>query len=700
MPSVQDGPLAGRSKLCSENVMNDPFLKDWTSPFGLPPFDEISSEHFRPAFERALIAHNRDIDTIINSKEPANFANTIEALERAGHELDRVNQIFWNLASAHTNDQLQAIEREMSPLLARHSSAIYMNSALFERVEKVWAQRGETGLTDEQLRVLDLTRRAFIRSGAQLKPEQKVRLADIIARLASLGTQFSQNVLQDETSFTLALDNEDDLAGLSASQRDNAAQAARDRNLISPYVVTLSRSSIEPFLQFSSRRDLRQKAFQAWIMRGEQQASHDNRPLIAEILHLRAERARLLGFATFADFKLNNTMAKTPSQVRALLQEVWNAAKAKAHEEQEALEALARSEGDTLPIQASDWRYYAEKLRKVRFDIDESELKPYLSLDQMIAAAFYTAERLFGLRFIEQKGLKLYHPDARAFEVIDRDNRHIALFISDYFARPSKRSGAWMSSFRDQHKLDGEIRPIILNVMNFSKPAHGQACLLSLDDARTLFHEFGHALHGMLSDVTYPLISGTSVARDFVELPSQLFEHWLMQPDVLRRFALHVQTKAPIPERLIERILAAKTFNQGFASIEYTASALVDLELHLLQPSDQMPDVMALEREVLNTIGMPDAITMRHRSPHFSHIFSGDGYSAGYYSYLWSEVLDADAFEAFVETGDPFHAEVAKRLKDHIYAAGGRQEPDLAYTAFRGRLPSTQALLRKKGLAA
>ena len=680
--------------------MTNPLLQDWTGPFGLPHFEDIRIEHVRPAFEQSLQAHKAEIEAIIQRQEPANFANTIEALECAGHDLEQVNQVFWTLASAHTNEGLQAIERDISPILARHSSAIYMNSALFERVEQVWANRDHAGLSAEQLRVLDLTRRAFIRSGAQLGAEQKTRLADIIAQLASLGTQFSQNVLHDESSFYLPLESEEDLAGLSQSQIESAAQAAKERNLSARAIITLARSSIEPFLQFSSRRDLRQKAFQAWITRGEHEAAHDNRPLIAQIVHLRAERARLLGFATFADFKLDSTMAKTANQVRELLEDVWNAAKTKAHEEQLALETLAHAEGDNQTIEAYDWRYYAEKLRKARFDIDDAELKPYLSLDQMIAAAFYTAERLFGLRFIEKKSLTLHHPDARAFEVVDRDQRHIALFIADYFARPSKRSGAWMSSFRDQQKLAGEIRPIILNVLNFAKPAADQPCLLSLDDARTLFHEFGHALHGMLSDVTYPLISGTSVARDFVELPSQLFEHWLTQPEVLRRYATHSVTKEPLPEPLIERILAAKTFNQGFASVEYTASALVDLDLHLLPMSQTLPDVMDLERQVLTKIGMPKAITMRHRSPHFAHIFSGDGYSAGYYSYLWSEVLDADAFEAFTETGDPFNPTIAKRLHDHIYAAGGRQEPDQAYKAFRGRLPSTQALLRKKGLAA
>ena len=429
--------------------MTNPLLQDWTGPFGLPHFEDIRIEHVRPAFEQALQAHKAEIEAIIQRQEPANFANTIEALECAGHDLEQVNQVFWTLASAHTNEGLQAIERDISPILARHSSAIYMNSALFERVEQVWANRDHAGLSAEQLRVLDLTRRAFIRSGAQLGAEQKTRLADIIAQLASLGTQFSQNVLHDESSFYLPLESEEDLAGLSQSQIESAAQAAKERNLSARAIITLARSSIEPFLQFSSRRDLRQKAFQAWITRGEHEAAHDNRPLIAQIVHLRAERARLLGFATFADFKLDSTMAKTANQVRELLEDVWNAAKTKAHEEQLALETLAHAEGDNQTIEAYDWRYYAEKLRKARFDIDDAELKPYLSLDQMIAAAFYTAERLFGLRFIEKKSLTLHHPDARAFEVVDRDQRHIPA-VPD---RPRTQAGP------DGHERAEDSRP-------------------------------------------------------------------------------------------------------------------------------------------------------------------------------------------------------------------------------------------------
>jgi peptidyl-dipeptidase Dcp len=675
----------------------DPFAQDSTRPFGLPPFDEIRPEHYRPAFERGLKAHLAEIDAIANNPEPPTFRNTIEALERAGRDLRRVGRVFWNLAGSNTSPDLQAIEREMSPVLARHYSSISMNPALFARVDKLWTERAEQHLDDEQMRVLELTHRGFVRSGAKLGEEDKKRLAAIVERLASLGTTFSQNVLADESGWTLPLASDDDMAGMSEAMRADAARAAADRGTDGGHLVTLSRSSVEPFLQFSARRDLRKTAFEAWTKRGENGGTTDNRAIIAETVRLRAERARLLGFETFAHFKLDDTMAKTPENVRQLLESVWTPARARAARERDALQDVARGEGSNAEIEAHDWRFYSEKLRKVQYDIDDAELKPYLSLDGMIEAAFYTAGRLFDLEFVENKSLALYHPDARAFEVRDRSGKHVALFIGDYYARPSKRSGAWMSNFREQHGLDGEVRPIIVNVMNFAKPAEGRPALLSLDDARTLFHEFGHALHGMLSDVTYPRISGTSVSRDFVELPSQLFEHWLMQPQVLRKFARHTETGAPIPDDLIARVQAARAFNQGFATVEYTSSAIVDLAFHLLGPDAQI-DVTDFERQTLERIGMPKEIVMRHRSPHFTHVFSGDGYSAGYYSYLWSEVLDADAFEAFEETGDCFNPEVARRLKEHIYSSGGRHEPEEAYRAFRGRLPSTEPLLRKRGL--
>ena len=677
--------------------VNNPFEKDSTLPFGLPPFAEIKVEQFRPAFDRALAIHKGEIAAIIDNPQPPTFANTIEALERAGRDLDRVGNVFWNLTSADTNPELQSVERDIAPIMSRHSSAIYQNSKLFGRVDQLWTNRDALGLDAEQARVLDLTHKGFVASGARLGDADKKRLADVTEQLATLGTKFSQNVLADEASYALRLDGEGDLDGLSDALRAEAAAAATARGADGAHVVTLSRSSIEPFLQFSARRDLRKTAFEAWTTRGERGGETDNRKVIAEIVRLRTERARLLGFETFAHFKLENTMAKTPENVRKLLDEVWSPARARAARERDALQTLANREGSNAEIEAHDWRYYAEKLRSAEYAIDDDELKPYFSLDNMIAAAFYTAKRLFGLEFIEKTGLALHHPDARAFEVRGRDGGYVGLFIGDYYARASKHSGAWMSTFRDQQKLDGNIRPIVINVMNFSKPAEGRSALLSLGDARTLFHEFGHAMHGMLSDVTYPLIAGTSVARDFVELPSQLYEHWLMQPTILRAFARHYETNEAIPEDLIARVQAAKNFGQGFATVEYTASAIVDLDVHLTQSTTDL-NVVDFERETLAKIDMPREILPRHRTPHFSHIFSGDGYSAGYYSYLWSEVLDADAFEAFEETGDPFNADVAERLLKHIYSAGGRQDPADAYVAFRGRLPATEPLLRKRGL--
>jgi len=680
-------------------MADHPFRGVWDTPFGVPPFERITPEHFRPAFESGLAEQRREIEAIaVNPAEPS-FDNTIAALELSGRTLRRVSAVFFNLAGAHTNDAIQAVEREMAPVLAKHRNAIFMNEALFRRVERLYDQRENLGLDAEQRRVLDRYRTIFTRAGAQLGPEGKKRLAEITERLATLGTQFSQNVLADEKDYALVLDGEGDLAGLPGFLRASAAQAAGERGLPGKHVITLSRSSIEPFLQFSSRRDLREQAFRAWTGRGERGGATDNKAIVAEMVALRAERAKLLGFPTFAHFKLSDMMAKTPEAVRQLLDQVWQPARARAEQEAGALQALVREEGGNFELAPWDWRYYAEKLRQREHAFDEAQIKPYLQLDKMIEAAFHTAGRLFGLQFKELHGLPVYHPDVRVFEVQDANGRHVGLFLGDYFGRPSKRSGAWMSSFRIQEKLAGEIRPTIVNVMNFSKGAAGAPTLLSFDDARTLFHEFGHALHGLLSDVTYPLIAGTNVATDFVELPSQLYEHWLSRPEILGRFAVHERTGEPMPKALLDKVLAARNFHQGFATVEYVASALVDMEFHLL-PSVDALDVTAFETAALDKIGMPKEIVMRHRTPHFTHVFSGDGYSAGYYSYLWSEVLDADAFKAFDETGDVFDPATAQRLEQFIYAAGYRREPAAAYHAFRGRAPEVEALLEKRGFRA
>ncbi len=678
-------------------MSTNPLLRDWNTPFGLPPFAEIKPEHFKPAFDEALALHKREIAAIADNPAQPSFANTIDALELAGHRLDQVNGVFWNLANANTSPEIQAIEREISPVLALHGSEIYMDAKLFARVDTLYQQIDELGLSDEQKRVLDLTHKAFIRSGAQLDAPKKARMAEILQRLAKLGTAFGQNVLRDEGDWTLEL-KEGDLAGLPDWLLEDARRAAEDRGLAGKRIITLLRSSIEPFLQFSARRDLRELALKAWASRGEHDGATDNRPLVAEMVRLRAERAQLLGFDTFADYKLDESMAKTPKAVRGLLDAVWTPAKAQAGLEANALAKIAAREGQSGPIAPHDWRYYASKLRKELHDLDEAVLKPYFQLDKIIEAAFETARRLFGVDFTERADLQLYHPDARAWDVADKDGKHVALFIGDYFARPSKHSGAWMNAIRSQKKLGGDVQAIVLNVMNFNKGADGKPALLSFDDARTVFHEFGHGLHGMLSDVTYPLLSGTNVPRDFVEFPSQVYEHWLMQPEILRAYAVHVDTGAPLPEDLLKRLLAARNFNQGFATVEYSSSAIVDLEFHSLRSADNL-DPIAFETETLQQIGMPSEILMRHRTPHFTHVFSGDGYSAGYYSYLWSEVLDADGFAAFEEAGDIFDPALAERLKTYVYSAGASRDPEEAYKLFRGRAPTIDALLEKRGLA-
>ena len=675
----------------------NPFFSAWTTPDAVPPFSEIRPEHFRPAYERALAEHDTEISAIAADPTPPSFDNTIAALEGSGRALTRVSNVFHVLAGAHSNDALLEIELEIAPQIARHWNRIHTNAALFRRIDTLAKEADRLGLSAEQKRVLERYHITFRRAGAGLDETAKKRLAEIIERLAALGTSFSQNVLADEQAFALALHDDAELAGLPGFMREAMKSDAAERGL-DGYVVTLSRSSAEPFLQFSDRRDLREKVFRAFIMRGDNGGPTDNKAIIAETARLRAERARLLGFADFAHYRLDDAMAKTPEAVRELLDTVWVRARQKTLADRDDLQALIQQEGGNFKLEPWDWRYYAEKLRQKRCDFDEAAVKPYLSLERMIEAAFYTAGRLFGLSFRPRADVPVWHPDVRVWEARGRDDTPVGLFFGDYFARPSKRSGAWMTSLRDQEKLTGDVRPLIVNVCNFSKAPDGEPTLLSFDDARTLFHEFGHGLHGLLSNVTYPEISGTNVATDFVELPSQLYEHWLEQPDVLRRFALHYKTGEPMPEDLLARLISARNFNRGFATVEYVACAMVDLDFHALPPPAVI-EPKSFETNALAQIGMPEEIAMRHRPPHFAHIFSGGGYAAGYYSYMWSEVLDADAFEAFEETGDIFDPATARRLHDYVYAAGGARDPAEAYKTFRGRLPSADALLRKRGFA-
>ena len=670
--------------------MTNPILSDWTTPFEIAPFDRISDEDFAPALDQALAAHSAEIAAITNNPDAPSFDNTVAALEGAGKALDKVLSVFFTVAGADSNPAREALQRDFSPRLAAHWSEISANKALFARMADLWARKDDLGLTPEQARVLMLTHRGFVRSGAALEGAAEARMKEIKGRLASLGTQFTQNLLADERSWFMDL-TEADLEGLPGFVIAAARAAGEEKGAAGP-VITLSRSLIVPFLQFSPRRDLREKAYRAWAARGANGGDTDNRAIAAEILTLREERAQLLGYANFAEFKLETEMAKTPEKVRELLMQVWAPAKARAGEDGTILTRMMQADGVNGDLEPWDWRYYAEKRRKAEYDLDEAELKPYLQLDRMIEAAFACASRLFGLDFTPLD-IPLYHPDCRAWEVT-RDGTHVAVFIGDYFARGSKRSGAWCSAMRSQAKYPEVQSPVVINVCNFAK---SKPALLSYDDARTLFHEFGHALHQMLSDVTYESISGTSVARDFVELPSQLYEHWLEVPEVLSEFATHVETGAPMPEAMRDRVLKAATFDMGFQTVEYVASALVDLEFHD-GPAPKEP--MAKQAEVLAGLGMPHAIGMRHATPHFAHVFSGDGYSSGYYSYMWSEVMDADAFAAFEEAGDAFDPDRAHALADHILSKGGSEDPELLYTAFRGRLPGVEALLKGRGLAA
>lgn len=673
---------------------SNPLLKRWKTPFGIAPFSAIGHQHYQPALAIAFARHRAEVRAIAGNAARPTFTNTIVALERSGADLDRVGAVFWNLEGSCSTEALREIARDVSPKFAAHSSAILLDARLFRRIDDLYQRRDRLKLDAEQLRLLERTHLNFVRAGARLKPAQKKRVAEINARLATLVTEFMQHVLKDEQSWQLVLDTEGDLAGLPEAFRASPAREARARGLDGKHVVTLARSSIEPFLTHSSRRDLRELAFKAWIMRGASDSAPDNRQRLAEIVALRSEYARLLGYDTYAAYALADTMAKTPDAVNDLLGAVWDHARRRAGEERSALAKAAADDGVNTAIAAWDWRYYAEKVRRERFDVDDAEVRPYLQLENVIAAAFSVATRLFGLTFTPREDVPRYHEDVRVWEVKNRRGEHVGLFLGDYFARPSKRSGAWMSSFRTQHKLGTGARPIIVNVMSFARGAEGAPTLLSLDDARTLFHEFGHGLHGLLSDVTYPSLAGTAVSRDFVELPSQLYEHWLLQPQVLKEFARHADTGKPMPQTLVDRLKKARNFNQGFATVEFTASAIADMRLYSQSETDHL-DIDRFEKTVLDDIGMPAEIVMRHRLPHFMHIVSG--YAAGYYSYMWSEVMDADAFAAFEETGDIFDRKTADRLRRHIYAAGNRRDPQAAYVAFRGRSPRVEGLLRNRG---
>lgn len=676
----------------------NPLLQDWNGPGGLPPFAAIEAHHFPPAFEQAMAAQRAELDAIAASTEAPSFANTALALDASGRLLGRIEMLFGTLNASLSTPGLQAVQRQMAAPLAAHGSWVAMHQGVFARLEALMQQRASLGLDAESQRLLERLHLDAVRAGARLDAAARERYAAIMQRLAELNTQFAQNVMADEGAYRLVLRSEAELAGLPAFVRAVMREAARERGLAEgDHLVTLSRSHVVPFLTFSARRDLREAAWRAWIGRGEQDGPSDNREIAREILTLRNEQARLHGYASFADYQLVDTMAQTKDAVQRLLMRVWDAALTATEREREAVQAAALAHGVVDKIEAWDWRFYAEKVRQARYALDEAELKPYFPLEAMVAAVFDCAQRLFGLRFERRADWPVYHPDVVVYEVFDADGAHRAIFLHDNFARVGKRSGAWMNALRWYREAAGRQTPVILNTNNFAKAAPGEPTLLSLDDVRTLFHEFGHGLHGMLSQTRYERLSGTQVLRDFVELPSQLMEHWIADPAVMQQHARHWQTGAPIPAQLIERIKAAELFNQGYETVRYTASALVDLAIHALE-EEQAPDITAFERQTLERLGAPADCGMNHRLAHFQHLFVGDGYAAGYYVYLWAEVLDCDAFEAFKEAGDLFHAPTAASLRRHILAAGNSVEPGAAFRAFRGRDPHIEPMLRGRGL--
>lgn len=681
----------------SERFEN-PLLQDWTGPYGLPPFAAIEAAHFAPAFDAALAQHRAELDAIAAQTQTPSFANTLAAFDRSGRLLTRLEHLFYTLAASATSPELQAAQRALAAPLAAHGSAIYMHAGLFQRVDALYRERQALGLNPEQLRLLERVHLDFVRAGARLAPTDQARYAQLMERLAELNTEFAQHVLADENGYQLLLQGEDELAGLPDFVRAAARQAARDRQLgEGVHAITLSRSHIVPFLTFSERRDLRQQAYQAWVSRGEHAGASDNRAIAQQILTLRNEQARLHGHACYADYALADTMAGSREAVTGLLSRVWEPAKAAAAGEREALVGMMASLGHRFELEAWDWRFYAEKVRKARYDLEEAEVKPYFPLNAMVEALFDCAQRLFGLRFVARPEVAGYHADVKVYEVQNADGVPRGVFLQDNFARLPKRSGAWMNALRWQAGNGIDALPIILNNNNFAKGAPGEPTLLSFDDARTLFHEFGHGLHGLLSDVEYERLSGTQVLRDFVELPSQIFEHWMSEPEVLKKHARHYQSGEPIPDSLLAKLKAAALFNQGYETVRYTASALVDMAAHSLTDA-QGPAVVDFEARTLAAYGLPPAIGMNHRLTHFQHLFSSSGYAAGYYVYMWAEVLDADGFEAFVEAGNPFDPTVADKLRRCIYASGNSREPGEAYRAFRGRDAAVEPMLRGRGL--
>ncbi|WP_164021434.1 M3 family metallopeptidase [Pyxidicoccus trucidator] len=694
MASVPSTPAAPGTPAATDS---NPLLASWAGPYGgVPPFAQVKVEHFKPAFEVAMEELRREIAAIVAETSAPDFENTIVALEATGKTFSDVETLYGIWSGSMSNPEVQALQRELAPKLAAFDDEIYQNAALFKRIDAVYNSPEKAKLTPEQQRLTWLLYTRFARMGAKLDTAAKQQLAAINQRLASLYTSFSQNVLADEEGYTVVLESEADLAGLPDSVRAGAAAAAELRGLKGKWVITNTRSSMEPFLTYSARRDLREKVWRNYVNRGDNKDARDNNATIAEVLKLRAERAKLLGYETHAHWRLENTMAKSPARAMALMEAVWKPAVARVHEEVRDMQAVADKEGAKLKIEPWDYRYYAEKVRKAKYDLDQNEVKPYLQLEKLREGMFWVAGELFGFAFTPVSDVPVYHPDVRVWEVKDQaSGRHVGLWYFDPYARQGKRSGAWMNAYRTQERFRGEVTTIVSNNSNFVKGGPGEPVLISWEDASTLFHEFGHALHGLSSNVTYPSLAGTAVARDYVEFPSQLLEHWLATPEVLNTYALHYQTGKAIPKALVSRIEKASTFNQGFATVEYLSSALIDMKLHLAGATPIDPD--AFERDTLNALGMPKEIVMRHRTPQFGHVFAGDGYSAGYYSYLWSDTLTADAYEAFTAGKGAYDKAVAEKLRKNVFSVGNTLDPAEAYRGFRGRDAGIDALMRKRG---
>jgi len=686
----------------------NPFFQSWDTAYEVPPFMDIKDEHYMPAYEKGMEENLSEIDVIVNNSEAPTFSNTIEELERTGKLLGKVSRVFSNLASSNTNPQLQELQRELSPMLSAHYDKISLNEELFKRVEAIWQERDAIDLTSEQRKLLEDTRKQFVRSGALMSEEQKKQITEINSELSGLSTSFGQNLLAETNGFELILEKSD-LDGLSegiiaaasdaASQKMEKAETKEEEEKYNDkFVFTPHRSSMYPFLTESTRRDLREKLYNSYIMRGDNNNETDNKEIAAKIAKLRAERAEIMGYKSHAHFVLDNNMLKTPEEVYDLLTKLWKPAVKRAKIEIADMQAVANAEGQTFEVAAWDWWHYSEKVRKEKYNLDESAIKPYLSLDNVLKGVFSTTNKLWGLSFTEIFDIDLYHPDARVWKVTDKDGSHLGVFIGDYFTRSNKRGGAWMSSFKGQSNLDGRERPIIVNVCNFPAPVGDNPALLSFDNVVTLFHEFGHAMHGTLTDVTYGSMAGTSGPRDFIELPSQLLEHWASEPEVLKSFATHYETGEPIPDDLINKLLKASKFNQGFINTEYLAASLLDMDWHSISSEQaRQLDANKFESESLKKYGLLDEIAPRYRTTYFAHIFSG-GYSSGYYSYVHAAVLDSDAFEAFKEAGDVFDAELSSRLRETIYSKGSTEDAMDLFVNFRGRKAVIEPLLKVRGL--